>query len=401
MAQEFNVILDENSIQAEQPNKILISLKPHQLTSLNKAIIMETEGEIRYNINNINNYVDLHYDNYDNYTNLYNNNSNMISNNYIKFGTNIGILGDMVGYGKTIIALSLIASNPLNKIYRNPIYLKSYNNNRNYNYMTISVDNNLIKKEDDMINSTLVVVPRGPVYIQWERTIKEKTNLRLLSITNLNFIKTNLPKYTGNNIKEIYDYFNNYDIVLIKNTTLKTLYDDYYCDNNQLKNWKRIMVDEAHDIIYKLPYNMNYYYLWLISGTYIDLMKRVNCSYTNGIREMLNENSLNLILVRNNPKFIRNSFKIPEPNENFYLCKLHSKYLIAKKYLTPSLIDKIKYFEHNYVNDLKQFNIIIDNKKQIFLNTHDFFCRLYDFDLKIANLNYNNLYILKNNTNTQ
>ena len=53
MAQEFNVILDENSIQAEQPNKILISLKPHQLTSLNKAIIMETEGEIRYNINNI------------------------------------------------------------------------------------------------------------------------------------------------------------------------------------------------------------------------------------------------------------------------------------------------------------------------------------------------------------
>lgn len=331
MAQEFNLILDDNSIQAEQPDNILISLKPHQLTSLNKAMIMEREGEIRYKINNFSSYAHLYYDN-----------SNIIGDNNVKIGTNIGILGDMVGYGKTIIALSLIASNPLNKIYRNPVYLRSYSNNRNYNYMTMSVSNNLIKKEDNMINSTLVVVPRGPVYIQWEKTIKEKTNLKFLSITNFNFIKTNLPKYTGNNKQEIYNYFNNFDLVLIKNTTLKTLYDDYYNDgDNYLKNWKRIIVDEAHDIIYKLPNNMNYYYMWFISGTYIDLFKRVNCNYTNGIKEMLNENSLNLILVRNSPNFIRNSFKIPEPIEFFYLCKLHSKYLIAKRYLTPSLIDKI------------------------------------------------------------
>ena len=163
MAQEFNLILDDNSIQAEQPNNILISLKPHQLTSLNKAMIMEREGEIRYKINNFSSYAHLYYDN-----------SNIIGDNNVKIGTNIGILGDMVGYGKTIIALSLIASNPLNMIYRNPIYLRSYSNNRNYNYMTMSVSNNLIKKEDDMINSTLVVVPRGPVYIQWEKTIKKK-----------------------------------------------------------------------------------------------------------------------------------------------------------------------------------------------------------------------------------
>jgi ERCC4-related helicase len=56
---------------------------------------------------------------------------------------------------------------------------------------------------------------------------------------------------------------------------------------------------------------------------------------------MLNDNSLNLILVRNNPRFIQTSFNIPEPIEKFYLCKLNSKYLIAKRYLTPSIIDKI------------------------------------------------------------
>jgi superfamily II DNA or RNA helicase len=330
MADEFSLVLDENSIRAEQPNNILITLKPHQLTSLNKAIVMEREGEIKYKITNLNSYANLYYDN-----------SNLIADDYIKIGTNIGIFGDMVGYGKTIIALSLIASNPLDKIYRNPIYFKTYSNYRNYNYLNMSVSNNLIKKENNIINSTLIIVPRGPVYIQWERTIKEQTKLRLLSITNLNFIKSNLPKYNGNNREEIFNYFNNYDIVLIKNTTLKTLYDEYYKDDNILKNWKRIMVDEAHDIIYKLPNNMNYYYLWLISGTYIDILRKTSCNYTNGIKEMLNDNSLNLILVRNNPRFIQTSFNIPEPIEKFYLCKLNSKYLIAKRYLTPSIIDKI------------------------------------------------------------
>jgi rubrerythrin len=171
--------------------------------------------------------------------------------------------------------------------------------------------------------------------------IKENTKLKILAINNYNFIKNNLPKYDGNNINEIYNYFESFDLVLIKNTTLKILINTYYTYSNFIYSWKRIMVDEAHDIIHLIPDNLNYYYLWLISGTYIDIFKRINNNYTNGIKKLMNETSINLILVKNNIDFIKKSFKLPEPIEKYYLCKLDSNFIIAKKFLNNSVMEKI------------------------------------------------------------
>ena len=50
---------------------------------------------------------------------------------------------------------------------------------------------------------------------------------------------------------------------------------------------------------------------------------------------------INLILVKNNDRFIKNSFQIPEPVENTYLCKLPVNYLIARKFVNNSVINKI------------------------------------------------------------
>ena len=328
----YELELNEDNVMAEQPNGIYTKLKPHQLTSLNKAIDMEKNGFINYRIKN------FHIN-----AQLFNENSNIVVNDEytdLKIGTNIGILGDTVGYGKTLIALSIIASNRLNDIYINPLFMKNYNNHLIYNYLNISVNNNLIYNDDEMIKTTLIIVPRGPVYIQWENTIKGKTNLRLLSITNLNFIKNNLPAYNGLNKRDIFNYFENYDIILIKNTTLKTLIDNYY-NIHLMKSWKRIMIDEAHDIIHKIPQCLNYHYMWLISGTYTDILKRNYSIYTKGIHDIFNESSINLLLVKNNMKFIKNSFMVPEPIEKFHLCKLPSKYLIAKRFLNNSILERI------------------------------------------------------------
>ena len=327
----YDLELNDANYQAPQPENILVKLKPHQLTSLYKAIDMENSGELEYKIKNSN--LLLNGDN----SNLANEDEEYTE---VKIGTNVGIFGDMVGYGKTLIALSLIASNNLNNIHINPTFIKNYNSCRSYNYLTMSTANNNIKKDDNIINSTLIIVPRGPVYVQWENTIKANTNLKLLSITNLNFIKSNLPKYDGTNKTEINNYFEKYDIVLIKNTTLKLLYQTYY--NGQIvKNWKRIMIDEAHDIMHQIPPNFNYYYLWLISGTYIDILKKNYNTYIHGIKELMNETTLNLVLVKNNIEFIKKSFSIPEPIEKYYLCKLPSEYLIAKKFINNSILEKI------------------------------------------------------------
>lgn len=341
----YDMELNETSNITEQNNKLKIKLKPHQLAALNKALEMEINGTIRYKISNTNKLLSIMNMLYSNipYSLLAQSN-----NNIIQISTNVGIFGDMVGYGKTLIALALIAVNDVENIHINNTYSKTFNNYKNYSYLNISSVNNLIVPSNIIFNTTLVIVPRGPVYIQWENMIKTHTTLKVLSIDNLTFIKKNLPKYTQNNRQEIIDYFNKFDLVLIKNTTLKLLYRYYYADNNfnLINNWKRVIIDEAHDIINQLKVHINYNYLWMISGTYEDLLKKVYNSnnsliYTNTAKELMNDEFINLMLVKNNSTFIKNSFKIPEPIEKFYLCKLPNNINVIKKFISDSVLDKI------------------------------------------------------------
>ena len=341
----YDIELNENSNIIEQNNKLKTKLKPHQLTALNKALDMEINGTIRYKISNTNKLLSIMNMLYSNipYSLL-----TQANNNIIHISTNVGIFGDMVGYGKTLIALALIAINNVENIHINNTYSKTFNNCKNYSYLNISSVNSLIIPSNNIFNTTLVIVPRGPVYIQWENMIKTHTSLKVLSIENLTFIKKHLPRFTGNNREEIINYFNNYDLVLIKNTTLKLLYNYYYTDNNfnLINNWKRVIIDEAHDIINHLKIHINYNYLWMISGTYEDLLKKVYNSnnsliYSNTAKELMNDEFINLMLVKNNNNFIKNSFKLPEAIEKYYLCKLPNNINVIRNFITDSILDKI------------------------------------------------------------
>ena len=308
----YDIELNEINKIGNVSSKINVKLKPHQLTALNKAIEMEKNGVIRYDLK--------HY------------------NNIIELSTNIGIFGDIVGYGKTLIALALIASNK--EIYINPNLVETYYNNKNYNYVAISTINNLIPK--NVIKSTLVIVPRGPVYIQWNEMIKKNTSLKILAIDNYTFIKTYLPKYDGKNEEDIINFFNNYDLILIKNTTLKLLFDNYNCIINK---WLRVIIDEAHDIINKLKIHIHYHYLWMISATYDKLFDKIRQSSNNSLiigKEMFNNSDYNnLFIVKNNNVFIKKSFTLPEPVEKFYICKLPNNISVIKNFISETILDKI------------------------------------------------------------
>lgn len=316
----YDIELDGNSMRCGQPSKIKKVLKPHQLACLYKAIYMENVGSTTYRNREAT----------------------------IKISTNIGIIGDIVGYGKTLTALSIIAHNPLENIHVNTAKIHSFHSARAYNYFTAETQNLSLPNPDTMINATLIIVPRGPVYVQWEKTLKESTDLKYIAIDDLTFIKKNMPPLTHDNQQEIINYFNQFDVVLIKNTTLDRLLDFYNVPiANTAKyfiyNWKRIMIDECHDIINKIEV-FNYMFVWLISGTYFNMCHKISSSsysqYYN-IKDILREDYINYILVKCNKDFVKESFKIPPIIEHYHLCKM-SKYLkIIKKYINSSILDKI------------------------------------------------------------
>ena len=171
------------------------------------------------------------------------------------------------------------------------------------------------------------------------------TSLKYLAIDSLTFIKKNLPEYDLNNESEIISYFNKYDVVLIKNTTLNNLLE--YYNNNQkdkfINKWKRIIIDECHDIINKIEI-FNYLFIWLISGTYMNICDKYYCtSYSQyyNIKDILKEEYIDFLLVKCNKQFVKESFNIPVLVENYYLCKM-SKYLkVIKNYINQSVLEKI------------------------------------------------------------
>jgi superfamily II DNA or RNA helicase len=342
---EYGVEIDENAPRAIQPEKIIMKMKDHQLACLQKAIMMERTGEIKYDIK-----TNLHVNVQDVFR--YNNNYNNKIKNKVTVNTNIGILGDIVGYGKTLTALSIIAGN--DDMHINHRQNVSFCSTRNYSYMSYSTENGNILPTNQVINSTLVIVPRGPVYVQWQKSIERHTTLKCLAIDNLNYIKKHLPEYKDGNVDEIVNFFNQYDLVLIKNTTLDVLFSFYSNRNSSItsntpmdalsfiKRWKRVMIDEAHDISNKISL-LYYEFIWLISGTYENILYSSR-SYNNilyHIKDAVNYNTINLVLVKGTKDFVRSSFKIPVPIEKKYLCKLNAKIDAIKKFINPEILEKI------------------------------------------------------------
>lgn len=332
MHHEYNIELTSRDPYAIQPQRVNTTLKPHQLCALQKASMMETRGEIHYNVLNPSMYIR------DSYARR-----RIMFNNHFSITTNIGVLGDMVGYGKTLTALSIIAATPASKLRRVQHDVFSFYHHGYTNFM-VTRRHESISPADMFIGTTLIVVPRGPVYVQWENSIRQQTQLNVLCIDSLHTIRKHLPG-VGTSFSDIKAFFERYDAVLIKATTLKVLMDYYDMPYHQhpIQAWDRIMIDEAHDIINSIPV-FSFHFLWLISGTYQSLLGRVYGSrahMTYAVREILDEERMNLVLVKGEHSFVQQSFDIPAAVEHYYLCEIPRALSAIHPFLHPSIQQKI------------------------------------------------------------
>jgi len=325
---------------AQQPAKIKIPMKPHQLASLHKAIVMETVGTVNYDAKHPENY--LPRINTTQYVSC-----NIVFRGKFQIETNVGILGDAIGSGKTILALSIVAATPTSYIHKRRNHIQSYQS-RTGAYMRGVIDyKESTQNSKTKLKTTLIVVPRGPVFNQFSIAIQEQTSLNVLCIDSITSIKKLMPKAdcTEDDLRE---FIERYDAVLIKNTALKTLHDYYtgltYQHASILLGWERVIVDESCDILNTIPM-LSYSFMWMISATYMYILgvamrDRYHLSYS--IRDVIvNDEMVNLALVKCTDHFISKSFNVPTPNELYYICKLPRQLAAVHSFLSPSVRERI------------------------------------------------------------
>ena len=156
-------------------NNLEIKLKPHQLTLLKHCIKYEND--------------DIKLINFDKIKEKY---SSIIENDY--FNTQIGIIGDKVGSGKSFVILVLML---LNKNIKSS-QIETYG----YNKVFLN-----ISRQNETFNTNVIVVPHN-LYFQWIKyinvIIKEEHNLKC------KFIKTkkHLEEFIQNAKK-----INEYDLI--------------------------------------------------------------------------------------------------------------------------------------------------------------------------------------------
>lgn len=351
---EYGIELGENDPYAEEPKKIKVTLKPHQLTSLHKCIVMETQRTLHYNVSDISPYMlntrarerDVR---------------DTILQGQFEISTNVGVIGDIVGYGKTFIALGIISEVPCQDIYLERSRMFCHHGCHSSYFRGVSAIPQASTSTstshtgiDSCFHTTLVVVPRGPVYIQWKNAIQKQTSLKCLFIDNMFFVKANMPpsKSTRSELKE---YFEQYDMVLIKSTTLKSLWDFYIIncfsnvssayvkEDHPFYGWDRIMIDEAHDELSKV-HSMRYKFLWLITSTHEMILHHMyNCNgyISHTLKDVLDEEKMLYMLVKSRPDYVRKSFNLPRVNELYYICKLSSNLVAIQSFISPAIMLKI------------------------------------------------------------
>lgn len=220
--------------------------------------------------------------------------------------TNIGILGDPAYTGKTLTALALVAASSLNSIRECPRQRALAQQSYGATLHVLDIEPPTPPTPSPLIQTTLIVVPRGPVFTQWANTIKDHTTLNACILQVLKEPATLSSLAT-------------FDCILTHPGVLKRL---------NIQGFERIIVDEAHEVLNAVP-ALKYRFLWLISNSYSQLIGRAFPSQTclgHGLAHILCErdarNLIDLIVVRSSPAFIEAHSLPPVPIvEHTYVCR--------------------------------------------------------------------------------
>lgn len=305
-------------------SKLLISLKPHQLLTISKARELESGKTL----------------------------DTSVSVNKKTLKTNMGVICDKVGSGKTLSVLGIISDcvsiTP-------PREIKTHKSHSCGGYLS---NNIIFEEETTIINETvhlpinIIIVPHT-IFNQWEKTIKSMTTFRLLGVKN-NKTLTALTNLS-------YSQFSNgTDIVLVTNKFYNNFVEEISNKYNIAGNFtvSRVIYDEVDSI--SIPSNrcVKSSFYWGVTATYDslyyadgkygfttlptgehintsipgirnsgflkDLFRTFQCLHMNRIHDA--RKIMSALFLKNDENFIENSFKLPKIQ--FYIHKCDTPKLI-------------------------------------------------------------------------
>ena len=333
-------ILNDNDKKITQPDSIKIELMNHQKTMVQKMMEIEENGIIKVN----------------NYSMKKNSNMININTDNAEVYTNIGVLGDKVGSGKTLMIITLIT-------------IKKIIANRQIELGGSQFYSVKIKPNCPILKTNLIIVPHK-ILPQWKEAFnKFSPNLKVLTIS-LNKEINELIKITKNEIKNwnneilyldneelIPEQIEKYDVVIIGETRFARFYKA--CSKYR---FNRIFIDEADTI--KLPKELNcqFNFLWLITGT----PKGLFYSSKQFISRIFKDDNYNInsnLVIKNDDKFIEQSIVLPHPKRFKIKCITPRELDIIKDLIPPSVLQMIN--AGNSEQAIKALNCNVDTNENI------------------------------------
>lgn len=279
---------------------INVELKHHQLVLLKRCIEHENIG-----LNAFNDY--------------------KINEKYKSVKTDIGVIADKVGSGKSYVLLALIMCNP------KPLISYPITTSIGNGHVVLEMQNK--KYIDKSIN--VIVIPHMLVK-QWSNYIET-------FCSSLKYYVVNKKKNIGDDIEKVID---TNDIMLVTGTFYRMVCGIFY-----INNWRanRLIFDEVDSMNTPSAHYMSANFYWFVTASYKNLMfpihkihfdrRNINNSYviSNGITNNtfvknlfmtltkhigeIETRIVDRLIIKNEDSFVDRSFSLPEPIKNVIRCR--------------------------------------------------------------------------------
>lgn len=294
--------LDETFPVAEHPENVKVRMWPHQLALYNRCKQFENQKIALSEFSSLNQ-----------------NHTNLTPNDYMR--TQVGIIGDRVGSGKSFVVLALVMNNDINNMDST---VKSYANNK---VVFCFSERNI------NIKTNLLVVPHNLVS-QWETYVRDfSDNIRYLVVSKMK------------HVEEMYENeaaVPTYDLIIVTATCYARV--AHFLTSRSFK-MQRVIYDEVDNM--NLPncvaIDSNFY--WFVTASYGNvLFPRGYCKwdyslgrsvwYATGLRNSgfvkdlfmnlfnnLSKDYVKIMIIKNKDDFIQSSVSLPEIINNYVKCK--------------------------------------------------------------------------------